>query len=462
MKAASAAMDTLLANNVLTLATCWEVTRTDGEVYRFTDHDKGISFAGNTYKAATGFLRSAIESSSEFNVDNLDIEGLFGLLDSEDITETDLRAGKFDFADVRIFFVDYTDPDTTGPLKMRRGFLGETEQRNDGTFKVELRGLMQVYSRRQGEAYSPTCRAHLYDARCQVDPDTFREENILVGTVTDNRTFNVTDQAMKVWTPDPETGERSQTQLDASGVLILLKDGPADGSPLRPFTISTPAELAAIANNLVAHYVLTQNIDMTAFGLFTPISGFAGVLDGMGFQIQNIDLDHSGTPTDAGIFTAMAKHYIIRRLGIVNPTVRSGNSATWAAPLIADGQVGTLARIEDCYSSGGTITTDGNQAGGLIGAINTPTSFRRCYAANVISGVVGGSVGGLSGSVAAGTEADTFFDETVATTSADGGSATPKTTAEMKTQSTFTNWDFANDWKIPGGSYPLHLDPGRV
>jgi hypothetical protein len=455
-------MISLLENNVLTLASCWKIERRDGEVFYFTDHDVDITFGGDTYLASSGFMRSAIETSGAFNVDNLDIEGLLGAVSSETITEDDLRAGKFDFAEVWIFLVDYTDPDGTGSLKLRRGYLGEMEQRDDGTFKVEFRGLMQALARRMGQAYSPTCRADLYDARCGVDPDTFRESGIYVDSVTDRRTFFVTEHALEIWTPDPETGERSQSQLDSSGVLTLLRDGPQDGTPLRPYQVSTPAQLQAVQNNLNAHYVMTQNIDMTAFGLFAPITGFGGVFDGMGYQVQNVDLDHSGSPQNAGIFDAPAKWFIIKRVGVVNPTCRSGSAATWAGPLVASALTGTSGTIEDCYSEGGTVTTDGNFAGGLVGTVSTPLSYSRCYAANVISGVVGAKVGGLSGEISAGTEADTFFDSTVATTSQDGGSATAKTTAQMQTQGTFTNWDFANDWKMPGADYPRHLDPGRV
>jgi hypothetical protein len=102
-------------------------------------------------------------------VDNLNLEGI---LDSSKISITDLRAGLFDYAEIRIFMVNYKNL-SQGDLKMRRGRLGEVTLTEQGMFRAELRGLTQNLSQRIVEVYQPECRADLGDSRCKVpvDPD---------------------------------------------------------------------------------------------------------------------------------------------------------------------------------------------------------------------------------------------------------------------------------------------------
>jgi hypothetical protein len=164
MKSVSPALATHLAGTVTTLATCWRITRVDGQEFFFTDHDRDIAFEGDVYKASSGYSRTAITSDASLGVDNLDVEGVF---DSEAITEQELRAGLFDQAEVRIFLVNWADP-SMGALRMRRGWFGEVVLTEQGVFRTELRGLAQALAQRIGELYSPECRADLGDHRCKV------------------------------------------------------------------------------------------------------------------------------------------------------------------------------------------------------------------------------------------------------------------------------------------------------
>ena len=166
-KTLTAGMDAHLLLEVTSLATCWRLTRTDGTEFFFTDHDQDVTFEGDTYKAETGYSRTAIQNDATLAVDNLDIEGVF---DSAEITETDLRAGLFDFAQIRIFVINWDDL-TDGAVKMRNGKLGEVVLTEQGVFRAELRGLTQALSQSIGEVYQPECRADLGDSRCKVPVD---------------------------------------------------------------------------------------------------------------------------------------------------------------------------------------------------------------------------------------------------------------------------------------------------
>jgi uncharacterized phage protein (TIGR02218 family) len=164
MKAVATQLAAHLAGDVTMLATCWRITRADGEVFRFTDHDRDLVVEGEVYEASAGYSRTAISNDAGMGVDNLDVEGVF---DSDAVTEEELRAGQFDRAEVRIFLVNWADP-SMGVLRLRRGWFGEVVLTEQGVFRTELRGLTQALSQRIGELYSPECRADLGDHRCRV------------------------------------------------------------------------------------------------------------------------------------------------------------------------------------------------------------------------------------------------------------------------------------------------------
>lgn len=163
-KTISSALDTHLSQEVTTLSTLWRITRSDAQKFFFTDHDVDIPFEGNTYEAAVGYNRTSVENRVGLAVDNLDVSGF---LDSSALTENDLRAGLFDFAEVRVSVVNWNDL-SQGALKLRRGRLGEVIFSDSGFFQTELRGLTQAYSQEIVELYDPECRADLGDARCRV------------------------------------------------------------------------------------------------------------------------------------------------------------------------------------------------------------------------------------------------------------------------------------------------------
>lgn len=191
--------DTSLGSEVTTLCTCWEITRTDGVVFRFTDLDVPVTVAAVTYAPAIGYNRTAVSNSSDMSVDNMDVEGI---LDDDSITDVDMRAGKFDYAAIRVFVVDWNNPEN-GIMRIRRGWLGEVMLTPAGKFRVELRGLNQAYSQQIGESFTPECRADLGDARCKIDIDSNAwARNGEIVAVTDRRTFvaSITD-------PDPRAAD---------------------------------------------------------------------------------------------------------------------------------------------------------------------------------------------------------------------------------------------------------------
>jgi hypothetical protein len=106
MKTITARDQAELESEVPRIATLWKITRRDNEVFGFTDHDKDIEFGDITYDASTSYDRTATADQSGFAVANMVIESI---LDSSLITEADILAGLWDYAQVEIRYVNWFD-----------------------------------------------------------------------------------------------------------------------------------------------------------------------------------------------------------------------------------------------------------------------------------------------------------------------------------------------------------------
>ncbi len=163
MKTLSSALNAHLQQEVTTLALCWKLTRTDSVVMGFTTADRDIVLDGVTYQASTGFAPGDLESNAQMEDDRLLLEGL---LHTEAITDQDVTAGVYDFADIEIFMVNYMDL-TQGKVVLRTGIFGEVTYENN-QFSVEIHGKSHQMNRTIGQLYSPLCRAELGDSACGV------------------------------------------------------------------------------------------------------------------------------------------------------------------------------------------------------------------------------------------------------------------------------------------------------
>jgi len=284
--------------------------------------------------------------------------------------------------------------------------------------------------------------------------------------------------------------------------------------------IQNSHQLQLMAMDLNADYTLVADIDLTPdmnnnasmWGTdadegrgFVPIgtssNRFTGSLEGHGNTVSGLYINRPETD-QIGLFGTIGSQGTVSGVGLLEGEV-IGESYVG---LLAGSNFGT---VEDSYSTGSVI---GNyrRTGGLIGN-NEGGIVRRCYstadvtgADNVAGGLVGmniaggniidsyahgdvtgaslvgglsgnnyqasisrsyatgnvngtGTVGGLSGGIFQGSVLQSFYDlET--TGCSDTGRGEPKTTAEMKTQSTFTDadWDFDDLWHMMEGlTYPL-------
>ncbi len=166
---------------------CWAVTRTDGVVLGFTDHDMALTFDGISFEADSGMTAKALSNTTGLSVDNTEA---VGLLSAERITETDIAAGRYDNAEVVIWQVQWDNVDAR---QIRfRGTLGEIT-RNGAEFQAELRGLSEALNQPQGRSYLKTCSAVLGDTACAVDvvSDARFVAEVEVDRATDGQRFSL-------------------------------------------------------------------------------------------------------------------------------------------------------------------------------------------------------------------------------------------------------------------------------
>lgn len=186
MKIIPIALKNHIAGRVKSLSMCWLITRTDGVVQGFTDAMADLTVSGQLYKAVTGFEPSAIESTSQMAVDNMEINGLFN---SSAVTPSDVYAGIYSDARIAAFYVNRLSP-ADGVMSMKRGYIGQISWEL-GKFVVEVRGVMQPFSQNIVELCSETCRASLGDARCKVGMAQYTVTGT-VATVAGNRVLTDT------------------------------------------------------------------------------------------------------------------------------------------------------------------------------------------------------------------------------------------------------------------------------
>ncbi|KPQ17657.1 MAG: hypothetical protein HLUCCO18_03980 [Rhodobacteraceae bacterium HLUCCO18] len=178
------ALDAHLATGVTGVARCWRLTRRDGVVHGFTDHDRDLGFDGTIFLAGTGLSAAALSQSTGLAVDNSEA---VGALSDVSVTEADIVAGRFDGAEVEAWLVEWANPENR--VMQFRGSIGEIS-RSGGAFTAELRGLAEVLNVPMGRVYQRSCLAVLGDAACGVDltlPDYAFD--VAVSSVAEGRVF---------------------------------------------------------------------------------------------------------------------------------------------------------------------------------------------------------------------------------------------------------------------------------
>jgi hypothetical protein len=153
-----------MALNATTLCQLWIITRKDGTIFRYTDHDVDVSYGGQTYVALNSQELSALEQKTDLSVDTLEFDVI---LNDSGISRDDVIAGLFDLAEVEIYIINYETP-SDGVMQLISGNLGNALIMDDHLATIEFRSLAQKLNVSIGRTYTHECDANLGDSRCGI------------------------------------------------------------------------------------------------------------------------------------------------------------------------------------------------------------------------------------------------------------------------------------------------------
>jgi len=212
------------AQEVRTIARCWQITRQDSVVLGFTDHDEDLEIGGVTYEALNSGQTSAVEANDNLSADTMDIQIV---LDSEGITEADVKAGRYERAMLWIFEVDYTTV-ADGYVTLGYGYIGELTL-HDNYISAEFRSLSQILQNNIGRVCMPTCDAQFGDARCNIGSLAGYTAAEIVSAVTDRSEFTISisnnpsyTNGRIIWTSGDNNGLEMEIKLLATTCKLIL------------------------------------------------------------------------------------------------------------------------------------------------------------------------------------------------------------------------------------------------
>jgi uncharacterized phage protein (TIGR02218 family) len=241
MRTLSPALADHLTADVTTLATCFLLRRRDGVRLGFTSADRELIVDGTRYLPRSGLTPSQIAASRELKVDEMEV---LGALSAAGISDGDLRAGLYDFAEITVSLVNYAAPESAHVVILS-GWIGEVSIRR-GVFVAEVRGLSQALQQTFGDVYSPECRADLGDHRCRVDLALVTMTASVSGA-TSKRTFSTSalgkpdgwfDYGVLRWLTGDNAGRQGEIRRHAGNTLELYDAATALPQAGDVFTVS--------------------------------------------------------------------------------------------------------------------------------------------------------------------------------------------------------------------------------
>lgn len=220
-----------LSREVTTVCHCWRLTRTDGWVRGYTDHDRPLTIGATLYAPQTGLAASEARDTLGLAVDTVDVEGA---LSSDDISEEDIAAALYDGATVETFLVNWRQP--ADFVLLRRATVAKIT-RTDGRFVAELESLAHALDRPSGRYVSRSCNAELGDARCGFDLDNpdftgagaveaHQAPSTLIVTGLDGFDAGWFAHGVLTWTTGANAGRSERVEehrKDATGTTLVLR-----------------------------------------------------------------------------------------------------------------------------------------------------------------------------------------------------------------------------------------------
>ena len=149
-----------------------------------------------------------------------------------------------------------------------------------------------------------------------------------------------------------------------------------DGTAENPYQIATAKQLVAVRNDLAAHYVLNNDIDLSGYSSWNPIGdavySFSGSFDGNGHVIRNMTIEVQTSDSYLGLFgyaSGAKLTNVVLEDATIRGTLSTGNHQV--ALLVGKTSKTTFkTTLSDCTVSGSIqlVANDTSLAiGGIVG-----------------------------------------------------------------------------------------------
>ena len=262
------------------------------------------------------------------------------------------------------------------------------------------------------------------------------------------------------------------------------------------YKIYTPQDLQDMSKDRFGDYIIMNDIDMTGFEFKTiqyGLDNFEGTINGQGHTISNLTIkNEKANNYNTAIFkyirNAEIKNIIFKDVNISSVSSRVGVIAGCGYDSIIFEKVGITGNIsgkyyhvgsfvgeviygnpgaisfDNCYART-NIETGGYDSGGFIGSgylneesakvIVTNSYWSGSNNTNVRVGTFKASEDNSNQSTTGMIVTNSFYNKDLFTLSVpEKSSGKGLTTEEMKQQSSYTGWDFTNDWYMGPDGYP--------
>lgn len=162
------------------LAFCWQITRQDTTILRFTSHDRILTVGGNAYTPIGGIDGTATRRETALKEQNVEVRGI---ITSDKITNADLRAGRYRDAQIDEQLVDWRYPFAPA-IAQTRYWISKVDF--DGKmWHAQCEGPSRWLKHNVGTVFGRQCRWNLYDTDCQVSLAGFQAIGVVVLGTTD-------------------------------------------------------------------------------------------------------------------------------------------------------------------------------------------------------------------------------------------------------------------------------------
>lgn len=217
-----------------TVAFCLKITRTDGVVVGFTEHDVPLTVGAVTYNPLADLQRIVMKMRSNLEVSNQEFVAAF----STGLRESDIGNGIYDECALEAFYVNWQDT-SLGGVTVFPGLLGNIQWNKEG-LQGDIYNLVYLLEASIGTIVTPKCRHLLFSqigdtswqvGSCKLNKASFTYSSSVSAITTQKLKFTIgaigqpdnwIQNGVLTWTSGNNNGASYEVKSFVSNVVELF------------------------------------------------------------------------------------------------------------------------------------------------------------------------------------------------------------------------------------------------